>query len=148
MLSMWHAGLRIVDVRDPERPREVAYFNPGRLLDPDALDGAGIDRALAFQSIQHLDQAWGHVRYRPDTGHVWLATRSGGFWVLELEPQVRAALDLPAKPTANPRGGSPRPAASFLAVDPLAAGLSAPLYCTVNTAMSALGAALPPAPIL
>ena len=131
MLSMWHAGLRIVDVRDPARPREVAYFNPGRFLDPNALDGTSVDPALTAFGLRSLDQTWAHVRYRPDTGHLWLATRSGGFWVLELEPQVRAALDLPARPTANPRGGSPRPAASYLAVNPLAG--STPLACPIAT---------------
>jgi hypothetical protein len=136
MFSMWHAGLRIVDVRDPGRPTEIAYFNPGRFLDPNALDGAGADQVLQLENLHGLDQAWGHVRYRPDTGHIWLTTRSGGFWVLELEPQVRSALGLPAKPTTNPRGGSPRPPESYLAVDPFAG--DAALYCTLNATTSGL----------
>jgi hypothetical protein len=80
MMSMWNAGLRIVDLRDPRHPTEVGYFNPG-----------------AFGG--RLDKAWAHVRYRPESGQIWLATESGGFWVLELEPQVRAALGLPARPS-------------------------------------------------
>jgi hypothetical protein len=137
MLSMWHAGLRIVDVRDPAHPNEVAYFNPGRFLDPNGLDGTSVDPFLQVFGLRSLDQAWAHVRYRPETGHIWLATRSGGFWVLELEPQVRAALDLPARPTANPSGGSPRPAASYLAVDPLAGGNA--LYCPLQVALTSIG---------
>ena len=129
MLSMWHAGLRIVDVRDPERPREVAYFNPGRVQETNPFDGVSVEPALALLGTRNLDQAWAHVRYRPDTGHVWLATRSGGFWVLELEPQVRAALELPAKPTANPKGGSPRPPASHFLVPTVA---TTSLYCTLE----------------
>ena len=31
MVSVWNAGLRIFDVRDPAHPRQVAYFNPGRM---------------------------------------------------------------------------------------------------------------------
>lgn len=142
MLSMWNAGLRIVDVRDPSRPVEVAYFNPGRFLDPNALDGVYVDQLLTLQGLRSLDQAWGHVRYRPDTGHIWLATRSGGFWVLELEPQVRAALGLPEKPAANPRGGAPRPPASYLAVNPFAG--TAALYCTLETATTGLRGVLAP----
>lgn len=96
MLSMWNAGLRVADVRDPKHMREVAYFNPGRYGDS-------------------LDQAWGHVRYVPSTGHIWLTTQTGGFWVLELEPQVRRTLGLPKALTLSPRGAPGRgPAAAAL----------------------------------
>ncbi|MBB5685949.1 LVIVD repeat-containing protein [Sphingobium boeckii] len=68
---MW-AGLRIVDIRKPATPAEVAYFKPG-------------------------DACSGHVRYVPATGHIWLACGASGFYVLELKPEVRAALGLPRK---------------------------------------------------
>ena len=71
---MW-AGLRIDDIRNPARPQEVAYFKPG--------DGCS-----------------GHVRYVPETGHIWLSCSASGFYVLELKPDVRASLGLP------PLGGS------------------------------------------
>lgn len=66
---MW-AGLRIADLTDPANPQEVAYFKPG-------------------------DACTGHVRYRPDTGHIWLTCAGSGFWVLELSPAVRRAVGLP-----------------------------------------------------
>ena len=68
---MW-AGLRIVDIREPANPKEVAYFKPG--------DGCS-----------------GHVRYRPETGQIWLSCNASGFYVLELKPEVRAALGLPKR---------------------------------------------------
>lgn len=68
---LW-AGLRIVDIRRPSAPKEVAYFKPG--------DGCG-----------------GHVRYVPQTGHIWLACQASGFYVLELRPAVRAALGFGGK---------------------------------------------------
>jgi hypothetical protein len=40
MVSMWNAGLRVFDVRDPDKPTEVAYFNPGTFGVP-LLDGSG-----------------------------------------------------------------------------------------------------------
>src|SRR3546814_4943041 len=98
MLAMWSAGRRVVDVRDPASPREVAYFNPGRFVVADPSGGSPIGAALALASPTQLDQAWAHSRYVAETGHIWLTTRSGGFLVLELQPQVRAALDLPEKP--------------------------------------------------
>jgi hypothetical protein len=96
MASMWNAGLRIFDVRQPTRPNEVAYFNPG-------LFTTASDSGL-------LDKAWGHVRYDDRTGRIWFASQSGGFWVVELEPQVRQRLGLPPVPVRHPSGTAPRPA--------------------------------------
>ena len=62
------AGFRIFDVRDPLHPVEVAYFNHGR--------------------SQHTKSY-----VIPQTGHIW-ASDANGFWVLELEPHVRAHLGL------------------------------------------------------
>jgi hypothetical protein len=61
---MW-AGLRIADLRNPAAPTEIAYFKPG-------------------------DVCTGHVRYRRETGHIWLVCARSGFWVLELAPEIRA----------------------------------------------------------
>lgn len=135
MVSMWNAGLRVFDVRDPAAPAEVAYFNPG-MFDVPLLDlsGSPLDPALNLEGQRDLDQAWGHVRYVPETGQIWLATRTGGFWVLELEPQVRAALDLPPKPAVSPQGAPPRPAASsaVTARSPLDLLRSPTYYCTLG----------------
>ena len=122
MASMWNAGLRLFDVRDPATPTEVAYFNPAD-VDP------GEDTTL--------DQAWGHVRYVARNGHIWFATASGGFWVVELEPQLRShlGLDGPAPPVAFPRGrpgtlGAKLDVPSALTID------ATPYYCTLGTVAS------------
>jgi hypothetical protein len=128
MVSAWNAGLRIFDVRDPAHPREVAYFNPGRVGDP----VPGLSAALGPVGAGGLDQAWAHVRYRADTGHVWLTTATGGFWVLELEPQVRAALGLPARPSVHPQGAIPRPRGTRLGIATLGAA-QATSYCAIET---------------
>ena len=125
MASMWNAGLRIFDVRDPAAPAEVAYFNP-----------ADVDPGPETE----LDQAWGHVRYVAETGHIWVATSSGGFWVLELEPQLREHLGLddesPAPPVSHPQG-RPGTLDAALAV-PAALTLDVtPYSCTLGTATSA-----------
>lgn len=62
-----YAGLRIADLRDPANPTEIAYFKPG-------------------------DSCMSHVRYVAATGHIWFACTASGFWVIELAPEVRAAL--------------------------------------------------------
>jgi hypothetical protein len=132
MVSMWNAGLRVFDVRDPVRPVEVAYFNPAD-VDP---TGATL-----------LDQAWGHVRYVPETGHIWFATADGGFWVVRIEGQVRAHLDLDDKNVAlglpeldvpvDDRGrpgtsGLSLPAPPLLAATPDASAS----YCTLGALLS------------
>jgi hypothetical protein len=129
MASMWNAGVRVFDVRDPERPVEVAYFNPA-----DVLAGAGVV----------LDQAWGHVRWVPETGQIWYASANGGFWVLELEPQVRAHLGLdgggtpPHHPDGAPGTGGVQ-LATEIALDDATWRFS----CTLAPASSAVGAAPP-----
>ena len=62
-----YAGLRIVDLRDPTNPTEIAYFKPG-------------------------DSCMSHVRYVARTGHIWFACTASGFWVIELARQARAEL--------------------------------------------------------
>ena len=64
------AGLRIVDLRNPADPVEIAYFKPG-------------------------DPCASHVRYVPETGHIWFACALSGFYVIELRPEVRGSLGMP-----------------------------------------------------
>lgn len=116
MFSSWNSGLRIADVRDPSHPKEVAYFNPGMFETP--------------SQGSLLDQAWAHIRYLPDSGQIWLTTETGGFWVLQLEPQIRTQLGLPTLPVLVNATAGPRPAASQGA-------FSAPLTQTTATAASA-----------
>jgi hypothetical protein len=89
---------------------------------------------MGLLSTNGLDQAWAHIRYRADTGHIWLATATGGFWVLELEPQLRAALDLPAMPARHPEGTAPRPPASRIAIASTTTGAAVASYCALSTA--------------
>jgi hypothetical protein len=122
MASMWNAGLRVFDVRQPLHPKEMAYFNPGTFLRP---SDSGV-----------LDKAWGHVRYDRLTGQIWFATQSGGFWVVELEPQVRRALGLPSVAVLHPDGTTPRPDDTIGAVGDLGAPAisTQQYYCTIGPA--------------
>jgi hypothetical protein len=142
MFSMWNAGLRVVDVRDPSHPREVAYFNPGHFqVAAPKSNGSPIGLLQPLLSPVGLDQAWAHSRYVPETGHIWLATQSGGFWVLELQPQVRRALDLPDRPVRFEHGGIPRPPVTRVVVPPASDG---GLYCTLNMTAAVVGGLVSP----
>lgn len=122
MASMWNAGIRIFDVRDPAKPTEVAYFNPADVAGP----GQGT----------LLDQAWGHVRYDQSSGEIWFATASGGFFVVRIEDQVRRQLKLaPVTASQQTRGidaGWPGTAGVHYAGYTLANVLKdSQYYCTV-----------------
>ena len=67
LFSMSAAGYRIADLQDPANPREIAYFRPG-------------------------PRCSGFSRYVAETGHIWMSCGAAGFYVLELTPEVKAAL--------------------------------------------------------
>jgi hypothetical protein len=126
MASMWNAGIRVFDVRNPAQPAEVAYFNPGD-VDP--------------SPTTTLDHAWAHIRYVAKTGEIWFATANGGFWVARIEGQVRNYLKLDAKnvrhglrPLNVPLSdrGAPGTVGATLAVPRLGYIDATPYYCTLS----------------
>ncbi len=72
-ITSFGSGLRVINVTDPRRPREVAYFNP----------------AVPAWSPQTHDQALTWVRYRPETGHIWFGSALNGLNIIELTKQAR-----------------------------------------------------------
>lgn len=72
-VTWYGAGLRVFDIRDPTRPREVAYLNPA--VGPDA-------------DTSH-DISTTYPRYVPTTGQVWFGSATTGFQVVELAPHLR-----------------------------------------------------------
>lgn len=70
LFPFMYAGLRIADLRNLKNPAEIAYFKPG-------------------------DPCMSHVRYLPDSGNIWFACNSSGFYVVALKPELRKALGLP-----------------------------------------------------
>ena len=69
MVNFGNAGLRFYDIRNPAKPVEVAYFNHG---------------VPVHGGVGYYDAARGLV----------YMSGGGQFWVLELEPQVKAKLGL------------------------------------------------------
>ena len=97
--------------RTRDAPQEVAYFNPGQFpLVPLSFAGGSIDKSFGLVSRTRLDIMWGHIRYDERTGLIWAVSRNGGFWVLQLQPQLRDRLGLP--------DGLPSPSSAALAGQP------------------------------
>jgi hypothetical protein len=124
MVSMGNAGLRVFDVRDPQAPIEMAYWNPGMFTLPNgskAFDAASWHtRAVtrpASCGVEPGASASGAVPQPCEITEIWMTSRLG-FWVLELEPQVRRVLGLPHNRYASqyPDGRPARPTATTLAL--------------------------------
>ena len=84
-------GIRIVDLRNPAKPVEIAYYkpgaNPGTMLNRHGLQWSGPNDRIT-------DSCKSHVRYVPETGHIWFACMTTGFHVIELTSEVRASMGL------------------------------------------------------
>jgi hypothetical protein len=107
--SMVQSGLRVFDIRDPENPREIAYFNSAGFPTP------GDPDAQAF--------AMSRPSFVPERAEIWYADGNSGFYVVRLTngawPGVAASGQAPAQsgpsgpgapaapaPTAAPGGSS------------------------------------------
>jgi hypothetical protein len=72
--SEFEAGLRVFDIRDPARPREIAYFNPGgnnAQQVPGSIRGGGTSGYTTAQP-----------RIDADRGEIWFTDQDKGFHVV------------------------------------------------------------------
>ena len=93
-------GLRVLDVSDPAKPREVAAFVPPDVADPSPGAGAGpTDRAGATGSLQR-GRSWPDralvtgvdvIPDGPSSGHVVVSDINAGLYVLRFEVTRGAA---------------------------------------------------------
>jgi hypothetical protein len=113
--SWYAAGLRVFDIRDPQHPVEVAYFNPPV--------GAG-------SQLPH-DSTTTYPRYVPETGQIWVGSGVNAFWVVELDPRLRPEALRGAPPARwSAKARVEGPAKAFLdTVVP--ASTRPPTYCTL-----------------
>ena len=74
----FESGLRVFDVRDPAKPREIAYYNPP--AQPGYQTGSYSDVAGACTTA---DWTASHPRIRADRGEIWFTSHCNGFQIVK-----------------------------------------------------------------
>jgi hypothetical protein len=73
--------VRVFDVHDPLHPKEVAYYNPPATL---GTKFPSLSPLTPDSGSSVFDYTTSVVRYRPETGALWVVSVNGGFQVLQL----------------------------------------------------------------
>ncbi len=86
----FQSGIRIFDIRDPYRPREIAYYNPP----------AQTERANDLPGSNHLgartaDWASSDPRFRLDRNEIWFTTQDNGFQIVRFTRPLDELLETP-----------------------------------------------------
>jgi hypothetical protein len=77
--SMILSGLRVFDIRDPLRPKEIAYF----VAPPDTISTTGgptVD--------ERANWAMSQPDFVPERGEIWYSDGTSGFYALKVDPAV------------------------------------------------------------
>jgi hypothetical protein len=81
----WYAsGLRVADIRDVTSPTEIAYYNP-----PPNPNTKFQQYNIWSQTTRFADATPSYVRYRPESGNVWVVSVQNGLQILELTGGAR-----------------------------------------------------------
>jgi hypothetical protein len=96
--TYYTGGLRVFDVQDPTRPKEVAYYHP-----PPKEDTVLKPISPFFGDLQTptWDSVTSDVRYRPETGEIWFVSIANGFQVVEGTGAAGALAPCPVRPRAS-----------------------------------------------
>ncbi len=98
------AGIRVFDIHDPSRPRQIAYFVGPAPPDPNETDPGSLLNSL--QRVKPpINFAWskGHSRFVWQNGqlYLWVVSSHGGFYSLRFENQEEIAKLKPVPTPGN-----------------------------------------------
>ena len=82
----FQSGVRVIDIRDPFAPREIAYFNPPAQPDKKAqLRGSehAANPLVSGQADLSADWCTAQVRFVPERRELWTTCQDNGFVVLK-----------------------------------------------------------------
>jgi hypothetical protein len=88
----WGAGLRVFDIRDPYRPKEIAYYKP-RSRGTETLPGSSLWNDYGGKP-RTTDRVSANVRFRTvgsDT-HLWFAGQDNGFMIVRFTKPIAQLL--------------------------------------------------------
>ncbi len=77
--SMILSGLRVFDIRDPKRPKEIAYH----VAPPSTVSATG-----APTIDERANWAMSQPSFAPDRGEIWYSDGTSGFYALKMDPRV------------------------------------------------------------
>ena len=102
--SSHQAGVRVFDIHDPYRPREIAYFKGPAPADPSQIDPGSL--LNVFQGVgPPINFAWSkaHSRFlwRGGRLYLWVTSSHGGFYTLRFEDQAAIARLKPVPTPGN-----------------------------------------------
>jgi hypothetical protein len=81
----YEAGLRVFDIRDPSRPREIAYYKPPA-RGKDFLPGSGFGRINAERTADAVVLPY----FRPERHEIWFISHDNGFQIVRFTDWIRA----------------------------------------------------------
>jgi len=85
--SYFDSGLRVFDIRDPYRPREIAYYIAPTLPGPRVSSYYNLDGICGA-----VDWASAHPRFIPARDEIWVTTQCNGLHVLRFEKPLAELL--------------------------------------------------------
>jgi hypothetical protein len=79
--SYWGAGIRVFDIRDPYRPKEIAYYKPGARRDQ-FLPASSLWNDYGGK-IRTTDRVGSNIRFNTVNGetHLWFIGQDNGFMI-------------------------------------------------------------------
>jgi hypothetical protein len=81
--SYWGAGIRVFDIRDPYRPKEIAYYKP-KAWRTKVLYGSSVYNDYGGKD-RTTDRVGSNIRFTTHNGenHLWFIGQDGGFMVVK-----------------------------------------------------------------
>ena len=98
------AGIRVFDIHDPRRPREIAYFVGPAPPDPNELDpGSLLNPMQRVKPPINFSWSKNHSRFLWQDGrlYLWIVSSHGGFYALRFENQADIAKLKPVPTPGN-----------------------------------------------